>query len=304
MYDYADYNETLLHHQSTIVTREYDTCHYEADPDAYKKFAQRFPIVYYRHPHELNHLVTQYGFDVMYLQKAGSPRDGLCPTNCWTIVHAVFDSRVAHGDRFVPISDFVNRDSETNHMVLPYMVRIANTQADLRSELQLPKEALVFGTYSGKDVFDIPYVKHAVDMILQDEKNNEIYFVFMNIVPWITHSRVRFLAGTSDMVRKRQFINTCDAMLYGRDGGETFGLACAEFSLAGKPVICRAKERCDFHLTTLKDLKVTHNNILELLDILLHWKNKEAQKKRKENGYEYYTPERVMKIFEGLLPQS
>lgn len=36
---------------------------------------------------------------------------------------------------------------------------------------------------------------------------------------------------------KTTFINTCDAMLWARHDGETFGLAIGEFSSKNKPVI-------------------------------------------------------------------
>ena len=40
-----------------------------------------------------------------------------------------------------------------------------------------------------------------------------------------------------DLVEKVEFINTCDAMLWARGAGETFGLSIAEFSSKNKPVI-------------------------------------------------------------------
>ena len=30
---------------------------------------------------------------------------------------------------------------------------------------------------------------------------------------------------------KKKFINTCDAMIYGRSLGESFGLSCGEFAI-------------------------------------------------------------------------
>ena len=44
------------------------------------------------------------------------------------------------------------------------------------------------------------------------------------------------LPPTADVARLHAFIRSCDAMLHGRTGGETFGLACAEFSAFNRPV--------------------------------------------------------------------
>jgi len=46
-----------------------------------------------------------------------------------------------------------------------------------------------------------------------------------------------FLSGTAGRIRKAQLINACDGMINARDIGESFGLACAEFSMKNKLVI-------------------------------------------------------------------
>jgi len=38
-------------------------------------------------------------------------------------------------------------------------------------------------------------------------------------------------------LRKRAYLESCDAMIHGRKRGETFGLSCMEFAVAGKKVL-------------------------------------------------------------------
>ena len=40
-----------------------------------------------------------------------------------------------------------------------------------------------------------------------------------------------------DLVKKAEFINSCDVMVHARSIGETFGAAIGEFSSKNKPVI-------------------------------------------------------------------
>ena len=90
-------------------------------------------------------------------------------------------------------------------------------------------------------------------------------------------------------------------MLYGRSGGETFGLSCGEFSLCNKPVIGRANEHSRSHLIILGDDMIKHNNYDELFEILTNWT---AYKKDvSSNGYKKYTPQYVMNIFNSFLPK-
>ena len=55
-----------------------------------------------------------------------------------------------------------------------------------------------------------------------------------------------------DKHKKVKFINTCDAMLWARSGGETFGLSIAEFSIKNKPVFC-ADVGSRAHMSFLKN---------------------------------------------------
>jgi hypothetical protein len=304
LYDYADYNETILGNKSIILTRPYDYVKLVSPMDmdnslAYDKFNKRFKVLYYITPFDINTLVKENNIDILFIEKAGNYDDGLVFDCCKTIIHCVFTTKNPHGTLYTSISDSLNKMNGTNIPVLPYMVRVFDSNENLKSELNIPNNALVFGTYSGLDQFNIDYVKKAVIDIAMYHKN--IYFIFMNIHNFGPKlENVKFLQGTDNMEIKRKFINTCDAMIYGRDGGETFGLACGEFSLCNKPVIGR-KTKAGSELDILKDDMILHDNYEELINVVLNWNN--YKKDVSNNGYKKFTPEYVMKIFEKYISE-
>lgn len=100
------------------------------------------------------------------------------------------------------------------------------------------------------------------------------------------------------MVYKRKFVNTSDALIHARTGGETFGLTCGEFAICGKPVITWSGSKEREHLIILKDKAVIYNNESEVFDILNKF---EKPQEPVENGYMFYTPENVMSIFNKLF---
>jgi hypothetical protein len=304
IYDYADYNEKILQNTSVIITRpyEYVKVHSPMDvhPQAYKKFQDRFPVEFYTDPGQIRDIVKKQGIDVLFIEKAGAKDDGLLFDDLKTIIHCVFTTIHPHGTVYTSISETLNKILKTNIPVLPYMVTVHPTLETMRQELGIPEDALVFGTYSGADCFNIDYIRKAVVDLGNNPEYGNIYFLFLNIDPFCSQNdRIRFLPGTSDMETKRKFINTCDAMLYGRNGGETFGLSCGEFSLCDKPVIGRPGEHSWAHEDILGDCMIKHTNYAQLVQILTHWND--HTKDVSQNGYKQYTPEKVMGIFKSWL---
>ena len=304
MYDYADCNEKLLNNKSIIITRDINRHKYERDihQEAYDKFKSRFSLFYYNNIDDIEKIIINENIDLLYIIKAGN-RDHLITNKCKTLIHCVFNSKEKHGDIYTVISEQVNKISETNYPVLPHMIRVDESENNIREYLNIPKNAIVFGGMSGADEFNIPYIIETVKEISSNPIYSNIYFIFLNIIPFHNSQNVIFLPGTSNMKIKKEFINTCDAMLYGRNDGESFGLCCGEFSMCNKPVIARNKSKdyqpCDFHLSTLGDDAILHNNKEELFDILINWSkyNKDVS----NNGYKKYTPEYVMEIFRKLI---
>lgn len=304
LYDYADFNETLLNNKSIIITRPYELVTNGPTIDmskaAYDKFTNRFLVEYYTEPKDVEHIIAKHKIDVLFIEKAGSPSDGLNFKSCKTIIHAVFTTREPHGDLYAPISDALNHECRTNYPVLPNIVRVFDTSANLREELQIPQDAIVFGCYGGQQQYDEEIVRGAVINIVNDDKYSNIYFIYMNINKFgPTSHRLKFMPGTADMEYKRKFINTCDAMLYARKGGETFGLACGEFSICDKPVIARPGQSSFAHEEILGNDMIKFKNYNELYTILTQWET--HKRDVSQNGYKEYLPEKVMAIFKHHL---
>jgi hypothetical protein len=297
MYDYAEFNETLLNNKSIIISRDYNSIKGEFDvsEDAYKKFKNRFNVEYYINQSDIDDIVVKNGITHLYIIKAGN-WDGLISTKCKNLIHCVFTSNTPHGQVYSTISHDVNRICGTNFPVVPHMIRVYDTNDNMRSELNIPDEAIVFGRYGGVETFDIKFVYNSIKEILN--KRNDIYFIFMNTSNFYTHKNIIYLNGTTDMYIKRKFINTTDALLHAREGGETFGLTCGEFAVCLKPVITYNPSRERNHIDILQNHAILYNNFEELNKILSEfYKNKYNMN---DNGYLQYTPENIMSIFNNV----
>jgi hypothetical protein len=298
LYDYADYNEKILGNKSIIITRDYEKIKHEYDVDiqSYQKFQSRFQMEYYdkyNAQKELDDIVEENQIDYLYIIKAGD-RDGLISTKCKNLIHCVFSTNEPHGDVYSVVGQTVNNMAGTNYPVVPHMIILPDINTDLREELQIPKNAIVFGRYGGKETFDIPFAHAVIKYIL--EYRNDIYFLFMNTNVFYNHKNIIYLPGNACMEHKRKFINTCDALLHARSGGETFGITCGEFAVCEKPVITWKNTRENEHLLILKDKAVMYENGNELFDILNTFTVNKYD--MKNNGYMFYTPENVMRIFQ------
>jgi hypothetical protein len=302
IYEYAHYNETILGNVSVIITRDIKklTGAMDIHQEAYDKFHARFPVIYYDTPADLDSIITNEKIDLLFVEKAGSSEDKLITSKCKNLIHCVFNTEDKHGDLFTSTSDFVNVINKTNYPVINFIVKVHPASGNLRKELNIPEDATVFGTYSGADCFNIDYIRKAVEDIANDPSHKNIYFIFLNVNPFGKPcERMIFLPGTANMELKRKFIDTCDAMNYGRDGGETFGIACGEFSLCNKLVIGRRYERCYSHITFLGDNMIKHDNYNELYTILTEWSR--FKKDVTNNKYEQFSPEYVMGEFKHCL---
>ena len=307
MYDYADYNEILLQNKSIIITRDINKYRWEKDisDEAYEKFNKRFDVYYYDTINAIEEIITRENVDLLYIIKSGQ-NDGLITNKCKTLIHCVFNTSQPHGNLYVPISKYVNKSCGTNYPVLPHMIRLYETTETLHKYLNLPPDAIIFGIMGGKECFSIDYIQKAV-IDTASKKENNIFFISLNIeFSCPKDTNIIFIPGTADMKFKRNFINTCDALIYGREHGESFGLCIGEFSLCDKPIIARDKKHDGynggfdtFHIDTLGDNLIAHNNYDELMDILNNWNkyNKDVSK----NKYKEYTPKKVMDIFKELI---
>ena len=285
IYNYAHYNEEILGNKSTIYTFSGE----KHDAGAYAKFKDRFKI-----------LNTTDGFsklDALYHIKSGNNDDDDFSPMVPYLVHSVFDNE-PHGTIYATISEWMGERFKLPYV--PHIVEIFQTDDDLRNQLNIPKDAIVFARYGGVDTFTIDFAWDVINELLQSR--DDVYFLFMNTnepnFPLFDRNRIIFLPSTVDPYEKRKFINTSDAFLHARLQGETFGIAVGEFAIAGKPIITYSDSPERSHLFELGETAYLYNDRISLLDRL---KNMPSKQQIFNTRYMNFTPEKVMNKFKEVF---
>lgn len=275
LWDYADFNETILGNQSVI-------CHQAQlgvqDNPVFAKWKNRFPLVSYCSRWELAGHLRSLGVDVLYQIKPGSFDHFVVPglPNC---IHAMFLTDEFHGDRFAFVSRWVSQAmSGREESYVPHFVPRLHSSQNLRSRLGIPALAKVFGRHGAMDTFNIPFVWRVVAKHAQKHPGDHFCFLNTREIPGTQHLKnVHYLPGTSCANAKAEFLASCDAMLHARWHGETFGLAVGEFAVLGKPVITYGGSRERAHLDMLGGKAQVYENeqqlrrILEIFEPELVW---------------------------------
>lgn len=271
IYNYADYNEKILGNKSIIMTKPDDKMNL-----AKEKFLNRFETYFgWWNSAELDEFISKKSIDYFYSLRAGLSSDGPLPTICPSLVHAVFCHNDPHGSKYAYISDWLakNQGFDPEKYSVPHIVeKLPSPSSDLRKNLGIDNNKIVFGCYGGSTEFNIPFVHEAIKYIVNNTSN--IIFLFMNINKFTdNHDSIIHLPGTWDLQKKSNFINACDAMIHARYGGETFGLACAEFAMENKPVITYKLSGEANHIEVMQDRGIYYTNYENLCDIFLNFKN-------------------------------
>ena len=290
-FDYAYYNQKFLQNKSVILYNIEDETN---DEEVRKNMENHFEIYGIRR-HELDYFTKNMQCDLLYILKHGK-EDDMMNFQVKTAIHAVFEGGTPHGDKFAVISKDVNNAGD--HPVIPHMIDLPDHNENMRKELGIPEDALVFGRHGGYEQFNIDYVKDVVREIALC-KPEEIYFVFLNTEPFCEElPNIIHLEKTIDKHKKVKFINTCDAMLWARSGGETFGLSIAEFSIKNKPVFC-ADVGSRAHMSFLKNKAKVYTDHDDLFDKILHYHDTFREDIGKDwNAYKEFTPRSVIDQFE------
>jgi len=294
LYDYAYYNIQILNNESIIL---YNKNISENDNDVLEKFKKKFTIYGVNDFNDVDQILKDTNCDILYVIKHGL-NDSKVSKIIKTVVHCVFECNEPHGDVYSSISPWI-KGNNGKYQVVPHIVNLPENNLNLRSKLGISDSAIVFGRYGGYNQFDIKYVQEIVYEVALNR--SDIYFLFVNTKPFCNSlSNIIHLDKIIDLNEKVTFINTCDAMIWARSEGETFGLAIAEFSIKNKPVIATKEDVSDIcHAHLLKDKAFWYNKNT-LKDILLNF-NKEEMSKKDWNAYRDYLPENVMQIFKNVF---
>lgn len=301
LYDYAYHNQTILGNQSIIA---YQRDHGANDQSVIDKFSSHFDMIPYDKISNLDHLIDQCKGDLLYAIKAGEP-DGVISLSVPTMVHAVFPQSPmnAHGSSYAFVSDWLSKVCSNGVIpAVPHMVTLPSCHEDLRQELGIPAHATVFGGYGGANSFDLDFAKQVVRDIVN--KRSDIYFIFMNIQSFLSHPRVMFLASSANLEYKVKFINTCDAMLHARKLGESFGLACAEFSIKNKPIFTYSKSLQRHHIDVLGPKGFFYSGYKSLWDSLMSFDRIYSQSQDWDCYSQKFSPSNVMNLFDQHLIQE
>lgn len=297
-YEYAYFNEKILGNKSIMF---YDANDHRTHSAAKEKFEKDITLVALPDRENMSNLeqaIQEHGVDALYIQKCGRKDDGRYVNNVPMFIHVVGCNDDPHGIAYAYTSRWLSTNwSKGKHPYIPYIVRLPEHSENLRSKLNINAEAFVFGTLGGSDSFNISYAPECVRQCL--EKRSNIYFIFANITPFMQHPRVFFLNAVTELNAKRMLINTCNAMLHCRQGGETFGMAVAEFSYCNKPVITFGDSPERAHIDHLGDKGVYYYNQSDLTDLLVNFIPK------KDFNYNVfdseYSPENVMAKFNKIF---
>jgi hypothetical protein len=268
IFDYALQNQRILGNQSIIF---YDRHSEQTQPGVFQKFQREFQLVPYKQFTDIQAMPELGLIDAMYLIKSGE-RDGYLLPGVPNLVHAVFPQKIKemHGDIYAYVSKWLSDECSNGKIpYVPHMINIPVTGKSLRSDFSIPGGATVFGYYGGSDSFNLDFVKRLISEIVN--KHTQIYFLFMNINRFINHPQIIFLGGNADPVFKSSFINTCDAMIHARKIGESFGLACGEFSIHNKPVITYALSPQRNHINILGSKGILYKGSDDLKKIFLEF---------------------------------
>jgi len=293
LYNYALYNEKLLRNKSYIF---YEKNNPNNNIDVVEKFKRKFVVFPVENFNEVDTILLQNKLTHIFIIKSGE-LDGRISKVAKNCIQCVFNCNEPHGDVFCSISKDVYGNNG-KYPVIPRIITLPDHNLNMRQELNIPTDSVVFGGYGGKTQFDIEYVRNTVYKIAKN--NKKIFFLFANFEKFCEKlNNIIHLPFILEDREKVRFINSCDAMLWGRSDGETFGQAIAEFSIRNKPVIV-SKVGALSHVTYLGDKGIWYSNEINLTDILLNF-DPEIENKKDWNAYKDYTPEKVMKNFDNLF---
>lgn len=293
IYDWAYWTREYLNIEPIIM---YDGTHPANNKNVIDKFKKQFDVFSYDKKTDIDFILSKNKCDAFFMEKGGSP-DGVISSVTKNLVNAIsgnWKHEWVHGDVYAMGSKWLSKITNYKIPYVPYIVNLPEIEGDMRSELGIPKDALVFGRNGGWETFDLSFVKEAINEVI--DQRTDLWFLFQFTEPFCIHERIIYLDGTPNLDEKVKFINTCDAMLHARYIGESFGLSCAEFSIRNKPVITWYNSPERNHIDTLGEKGIYYENKNDILHILKNL-DKTEMNELQWNCYQDYTPEKVIEKF-------
>jgi len=295
-YSYALNNKKILKNKSIIF---YNKKNYRNKLEVLKKFKKKFISIGVSNFKEIDSYKNKFDLNYIYTQKSGN-KDSWVSNEIKTLVHSVYPQKVnqVHGYKFAYISEWLSKSFSNNKIpFVPLITEVSKTKENLKKKLKISKDKLVLGCYGGESSFDLKFVQSAIKAIIK--KRKDIIFLFLNINKFCIHKQIKFLKGTTNEKLKKKFINSCDAMIYGRSLGESFGLSCGEFAIENKLIISYKFNRHRSHSYNISSSQyIEYKSYKSLVKILSNLKKNSAIYR---NKYQNYSNRKIIKIFQNVF---
>ena len=225
-YQFAFQNKKILKNKSIIF---YNKKNYRNQKEVINRFKKKFKVIGITYFKEIESYKNKLLIDYIYVQKSGEKNDWIS-SKIKTLVHSVYPQKLnqIHGHRYVYVSEWLSKNFSNNKIsFVPLITEVTKNKSNLKKKLKINKDKLIFGCYGGESSFDLKFVQSAIIDIVK--KRKDIVFIFLNIKKFYNHKQIKFFKGTLNNDYKKKFINSCDAMIYARSLGESFGLSIGEF---------------------------------------------------------------------------
>lgn len=146
LFDYAKYNQEILGNESIIVYQKNNPNNFQPAID---KFKNNFSTFSYQDVSEIDKIIKKAQSDLFYVINSGK-KDNVISYDIKTVIHAVFKHYEPYGDVYAYVSEWLSEEMTGGVApFVPHMIDLPDVSIDLRSELGIPRDSLVFGRYGG-----------------------------------------------------------------------------------------------------------------------------------------------------------
>ncbi len=295
-YQFAFQNQKILKNKSIIF---YNKKNYRNQKEVINKFRKKFKLIGIYNFKEIENYGKKQFIDYIYVQKSGEKNDWTSK-KIKTLIHGVYPQKLnqIHGHKFAYISEWLSKNFSNNKIAfVPLITEVTKNKNNLKKQLRISKNKIVFGCYGGESSFDLKFVQSAILEIVK--KRKDIVFIFLNIKKFHNHKQIKFLKGTLNEDYKKKFINTCDAMIYGRSLGESFGLSIGEFAIENKRIISYKFNRHRAHRFNIPTNQfIEYSSYNSLMKIIFNFKKKSFKAR---NKYKDYSKKKVIINFQNTF---
>ena len=295
-YQFAFQNKKILKNKSIIF---YNKKNYRNQKEVINRFKKKFKVIGITYFKEIESFKNKLLIDYIYVQKSGEKNDWIS-SKIKTLVHSVYPQKLnqIHGHRYVYVSEWLSKNFSNNKIsFVPLITEVTKNKSNLKKKLKINKDKLIFGCYGGESSFDLKFVQSAIIDIVK--KRKDIVFIFLNIKKFYNHKQIKFFKGTLNDDYKKKFINSCDAMIYARSLGESFGLSIGEFAIENKRIISYKFNRHRAHCYSIPNNQlIEYNSYNSLIKIILNFKKKSLNIR---NKYKEYPKNKVIKNFQNTF---